>query len=54
VCRSEFLDHHEHKYHPSYEELLEESNAHQINKALAGQLSYTTEEWLRKKEEYIQ
>jgi hypothetical protein len=53
MSRVEYLDRHESKYHPSYEELLEESNAHRINRALSGQLSYTTEEWLRQKEEYI-
>jgi hypothetical protein len=50
--RVEYLERHESKYHPSYEELLEESNAHQINKALAGQLSYTAEEWLKGRKKY--
>jgi hypothetical protein len=53
MSRVEYLDRHESKYHPSYEELREESNAHRIGKSLAGQLSYTTKEWL-KKEDYIQ
>jgi hypothetical protein len=53
MSRVEYLDRHESKYHPSYEELREESNAHRIGNALKGQLSYTTEEWL-KKEDYIQ
>lgn len=53
--RTEFLDRHEPKYHPSYEELLEESNARRIKNCLKGQLSCTTEEWLRmNKEDYIQ
>jgi hypothetical protein len=53
MSRVEYLDRHESKYRPSYEELREESNAHRIGKSLAGQLSYTTKEWL-KKEDYIQ
>ena len=47
MSRVEWLDRTESKYHPSYEELLEESNARHIQKALKGQLSPTTEEWIR-------
>jgi hypothetical protein len=45
----EYADRHERKYQKPYEELREESNARHIHNALKGQLSYTTEEWLRKR-----
>jgi hypothetical protein len=50
MCKSEYLDRTERKFHPSYEELREESNARHVHNALKKQgisLSYTTEEWIR-------
>lgn len=47
MCRSEYYDRHERKFRPSYEELREESNARHIKNALKGQLSPTTEEWIK-------
>jgi hypothetical protein len=53
VSNSEYADRMERKFHKSESEQREEDNATHISKVLAGQLSYTTEEWLRKRE-YIQ
>lgn len=39
----------EHKYHPSEAELRQDATANKVHKALEGKLSYTTEEWLRKR-----
>ena len=47
MCRLELLDHKERKFQKSYEELREDSNDRHINNALKGQLSCTTEEWLK-------
>ena len=53
MCWSEYKDQNERKFKPSDAEKRQIDNANHISKALTGQLSYTTKEWL-KKEEYIQ
>jgi len=50
MCRSEFQDRHECKYHPSYEELKEKSTNDSVHRALKARgisLSPTTEEWIK-------
>lgn len=49
----EYADYSEHKYTPTEAEFRQNKTATNCAKALAGQLSYTTKEWL-KKEDYIQ
>jgi hypothetical protein len=47
MSKLELLDKTERKFQPTFEELREESNARHIHKALNGQLSPTTEEWIK-------
>jgi hypothetical protein len=47
MCRSEWQDLHERKYKPSEAELRQIENSDKIHKALRGQLSPTTEEWIK-------
>lgn len=48
MSRLEYLDQHERKFQPPFEELREESNARHVHKALKGQLSPTKSEWIQK------
>jgi hypothetical protein len=52
MFRYDYLDRHERYFKKSESEQIQEDNASHITKVLAGQLSYTTEEWLKGRKKY--